>query len=62
MRKIDFISHQDTMKMVKNEKEPIYLAVVRTTDFENVPKKRSKIKSKTYAGAAHGLRVRNAGC
>ena len=56
-KKIEFISLKETVRMATNDKVPVYLAVIRPTDFEDVPQKRMKTKTKvkTWAGTAHGL-------
>ena len=43
--------------MAMNDKVPIYLALIRPMDFEDVPQKRMKIKTKTttQVGIVHGF-------
>ena len=54
---LNFISLKETIKVIGSEDTLVYLASVRLEDFEDVPYKQMKKKTKTNTqiGAAHGL-------
>ena len=54
-KKTDSISLRDTLNLAKTQDTPILLALFRASNSEDVPKKKTKTKTKIPATSVHGL-------
>ena len=52
--KIDFMSFRQAARLANNTQQPMFLGMIRATEFQ-IPTKKTKTKSKSRAGAAHGM-------
>ena len=52
--KIDFMSFRQAARLANNNEQPMFLGMIRATEFQ-MPAKKTKTKSKPRAGAAHGM-------
>ena len=52
--KIDFISFRQAARLANNTKQPMFLGMIRATESQ-ISEKKVKSKSKSRAGATHGI-------